>query len=341
MVTNMPYLTRLILENFRKHECLDVDFSAGLNAIVGDNNSGKTTLMRALRFLAFADSVGKDRLIRHGAKHTRVQAEFSDGSCVSREVGEVHSVSFGKNGKMDETYVSPTSDVIEGKIRPRLADLGLGPMYGSARGMMPWPQFQSSGLKFLVHETPAGVNATLASYSFSDVFAAAEKISKRRLREEATTSARLTDQVRSLRDQLGAVRAVSEAVQPLQEQIHGYSEEIEGFEAQIAKVEPLLVEAQAVLGQKILEVGVIDGLAHKLSAAKAEFVSVIDEIDSLEEVLQEIVSAEKEVTYATKEEETARSEVESAQAAAFSGGVCPLCGSACSSKTRTRTEPGG
>ena len=38
------YISKLILENFRKYKTLNVDFNPNLNVLVGENNSGKTAI---------------------------------------------------------------------------------------------------------------------------------------------------------------------------------------------------------------------------------------------------------------------------------------------------------
>ena len=43
-------LLSLSLRNFKKHESLDVDFTAGLNGIYGSNYKGKTTILYGILF---------------------------------------------------------------------------------------------------------------------------------------------------------------------------------------------------------------------------------------------------------------------------------------------------
>jgi putative ATP-dependent endonuclease of OLD family len=45
------YISKLILENFRKYKTLNVDFNPNLNVLVGENNSGKTAIIDAIRIL--------------------------------------------------------------------------------------------------------------------------------------------------------------------------------------------------------------------------------------------------------------------------------------------------
>lgn len=43
------YLEKFIIKNFRAIELLELDFNKGLNILIGENNSGKTAIIDALR----------------------------------------------------------------------------------------------------------------------------------------------------------------------------------------------------------------------------------------------------------------------------------------------------
>ncbi|HAI1254395.1 TPA: AAA family ATPase [Escherichia coli O25b:H4-ST131] len=58
----MPLITRLMLQNFKKFPELDLRFSNDRNILVGDNESGKSTILLALD-LALLQIVGGDKLI--------------------------------------------------------------------------------------------------------------------------------------------------------------------------------------------------------------------------------------------------------------------------------------
>ena len=45
------FLSKLKLKNFRKYENLEVSFKDGLNGLIGENDSGKTTIIDAIRIL--------------------------------------------------------------------------------------------------------------------------------------------------------------------------------------------------------------------------------------------------------------------------------------------------
>ena len=47
---------KLVLDNFRNYDTLELEFDKGLNIIVGDNGSGKTNIVEAIQFLSLARS---------------------------------------------------------------------------------------------------------------------------------------------------------------------------------------------------------------------------------------------------------------------------------------------
>ena len=61
----MPLITRLMLQNFKKFPELDLRFTHDRNILVGDNESGKSTILLALDLVlrALLQIVGGDKLI--------------------------------------------------------------------------------------------------------------------------------------------------------------------------------------------------------------------------------------------------------------------------------------
>lgn len=74
---------KLVIENFQSHEYTQIDFSEGLNVFVGPSDSGKSAILRSLRWVLFNQPRGAD-FIRAGASQCRVSLQFDDGSEVIR-----------------------------------------------------------------------------------------------------------------------------------------------------------------------------------------------------------------------------------------------------------------
>lgn len=80
------YLATLSLQNFRNYADLQIQFSAGLNVIYGDNAQGKTNILEAIYYLATGKSHRTSRdqeLIREGSSSLAAQA------AVVRKTGEL------------------------------------------------------------------------------------------------------------------------------------------------------------------------------------------------------------------------------------------------------------
>ncbi|MFC7441527.1 AAA family ATPase [Laceyella putida] len=79
----MSTFKRLVIENFQSHQHTTIDFSDGLNVFVGPSDSGKSAILRAIRWVLFNVPRGSD-YIRSGAKECRVSLTFADGTEVVR-----------------------------------------------------------------------------------------------------------------------------------------------------------------------------------------------------------------------------------------------------------------
>ncbi len=92
-------IRRLVLENFQSHKYSELNFDQGVNVIIGPSDSGKTAIIRALRWLVWNRPLG-DSFIRHGSKECKVELEI-DNHKLGREKER-------KNGKnvyfLDDTY---------------------------------------------------------------------------------------------------------------------------------------------------------------------------------------------------------------------------------------------
>lgn len=73
----------LKIKNFQSHEISELSFSQGMNVITGSSDSGKTAIIRALRWAVFNKPSGNS-FMRTESKDTEVEVMFYDGSGVNR-----------------------------------------------------------------------------------------------------------------------------------------------------------------------------------------------------------------------------------------------------------------
>lgn len=58
-------IKRIKLKNIQSHKNTEIEFSKGINAIIGSSNNGKTTILRGLNWCRFNRPLGVDILISH------------------------------------------------------------------------------------------------------------------------------------------------------------------------------------------------------------------------------------------------------------------------------------
>lgn len=82
-VNNMKYLKKVILKNFQSHKYSVIEFDEGLNIIVGPSDSGKSAIIRAIKWALYNDPLG-DYFIREGEDEASVVLIFSNNIKVKR-----------------------------------------------------------------------------------------------------------------------------------------------------------------------------------------------------------------------------------------------------------------
>ena len=124
------YLNNLKLTNFKSYTQADVDFSANLNCLVGDNGVGKTNLLDAIYYLSFCKSYfnpidsqniknGEDYFAIHG-RYSGLDSQPVQVSCVQRS-GQSKQMKYDQKtysalaehiGRIPLVIVSPTDQIL-------------------------------------------------------------------------------------------------------------------------------------------------------------------------------------------------------------------------------------
>ena len=79
----MKYLKTVILKNFQSHKYSVIEFDRGLNVIVGPSDTGKSSIIRAIKWALYNEPSG-DYFIRKGETDVEVSLLFSDGTKIKR-----------------------------------------------------------------------------------------------------------------------------------------------------------------------------------------------------------------------------------------------------------------
>lgn len=106
----------LELINFQSHEHTVIDFNEGLNIFVGESNSGKTTIFRAILWVIDNQPLGTD-FIMAGKNDCSVQITYTDGTYIKRsrtlkDTGSYDIAFLDENNKLKtQTYKGFTNAV--------------------------------------------------------------------------------------------------------------------------------------------------------------------------------------------------------------------------------------
>lgn len=79
----MKYLKKVTLKNFQSHKESALEFNEGLNVIVGPSDSGKSAIIRGIKWALYNEPSG-NYFIREGETECSVTLEFSDNTKVKR-----------------------------------------------------------------------------------------------------------------------------------------------------------------------------------------------------------------------------------------------------------------
>ncbi|MCK8824260.1 AAA family ATPase [Fuchsiella alkaliacetigena] len=80
----MQNIKEIQIENFQSHKSSSLELAAGLNIITGPSDTGKSAIIRALRWVLYNEPLGDD-FIRVGAQRCRVALLFENGYRLIRE----------------------------------------------------------------------------------------------------------------------------------------------------------------------------------------------------------------------------------------------------------------
>ena len=79
----MIFITKVELSNFQSHKDTVLEFHRGLNVIVGHSDSGKTAILRAIKWALYNEPLG-DYFIKQGESNVSVTITFNTGAVVRR-----------------------------------------------------------------------------------------------------------------------------------------------------------------------------------------------------------------------------------------------------------------
>jgi len=104
------HIKKMWLKNFQGHKDSEIDLSQALTCIVGSTNSGKSSIIRALKFVLCGEPWHKS-FITNGAEYAEIKLELSDGTLITRQKSDTKNA-YIVNGVTYENFgVKVPSDV--------------------------------------------------------------------------------------------------------------------------------------------------------------------------------------------------------------------------------------
>lgn len=103
-------INRVYLENYRVHESLEIEFSKGINLLLGENGKGKSSILEAIGYALFDSGLrtnNQKEAIRYGKKSAKIEVDFT--GIDNEEYRVVRKIPGG-------TQLFRGEDVVEGRV---------------------------------------------------------------------------------------------------------------------------------------------------------------------------------------------------------------------------------
>lgn len=281
-------LASVELENFQKHSKIKVDFTNGINVLVGASASGKSCIRRAITWCLFKEAI--DGVRKEGTKTTSVKITLTNGNIIERiRTSSINRYVLIVNGK------ESTFDSIGKTLPQEIKDaVGINPMIvdGEELWLNSAPQI---ALPFLFDRSPAWrmklFNQLTGNDLLDKLFAQFNKDILRISREHKSDTERLETKGKELetkeieKEQLEAVHSI-------------VKKQIEGLRKKQAEYDKLLTLLELQESNETL--------TNTLKAKKAgfkcpkdteikELTAKIDDLDEKEKLLTALVRNKDEI----------------------------------------------
>lgn len=316
----MAEILRLTLAGYRTHSHLEVDLSAPVTVLTGPNQSGKSNVLRAARWLALNEDEPLERILAPGATEAVVRADLDTGGFVER----VRS----KRANLYRLQPHTGADVVElakvgaGAIPEVTAILGLRPV-DIGRGSVN-VSFQGVDWRSPLDLAQADFAALLGAVSGAARVEAAVK-------EASSATIGLRSAVKEAEANVSTAQAavdqlrVAEQIPEVLDRVRTLSQHGRGLRARL----------QGILGLRssLLDLDASLGTAEAVGKAKVQLAVVQDlyaQRDGLWARLNRIQGLGREIQAADTHVDSLRAQQAQAREAFTAGlkaaGVCPLCG---------------
>ncbi len=341
-------LRRLSLSNWRAHAQLDLQFGAGLNVVVGRNESGKSSLVEALDWALFRDITGGAGRIKSddikcivpatdpNAK-PRVEVEIEFHNCtavVSKVVCEDANkrecrLCLRQQNLPDEWFERTEA---QSKLRALLASDGIGPERGASPEGALLVAHQGEGVEFVL-DGGAAMRSTVGVGDEGDLALtnrlerARQTLERERKRDlmldlppRALDGAKAGTDAARARDEWKAAVAERAKFEAMSGEIEHLRGELESLRDELANLSEASGEAsqrQDALGEKMTQQYELDKAVSDAELERREAVAVRDELSrrtkDIERLEAEQGQSQTELESLSEELQSLQSQIEAAR----------------------------
>lgn len=300
------------LYNFQCYQDREFTFAPGLNLVVGPSNTGKTALVRAMRWCAWNEPRrGVDSLKRVGSQETWVRLQFDDGA-VTRTT-EHNSYLLEVNGEMRQfaRIGHQVPDEVQAFLRMERLSLA-----GSELEVHLASQLDPL---FLVAQPPAALLGALSTLARVETLQAALRLVTAEHKREQQECERLDRQAEKLKEQLSTWDWL-EGEQVLLQRAEQAMQQRDALCEKLRALEQLREQRERLM-QPPVELSRVDSIL-------TEYEWRIEQLQKLEGVQKELFRQEAQGEQLSAETRRAEAELARVQGelVAMVGELCPTCG---------------
>lgn len=302
----------LRLQNFESHEDTLLEFAPGVNAIVGESDSGKSAIIRALVWLATNRPTG-DAFRRHGAvSSTSVKVVLDDGTEVTRAKTEKQNIYYYKRPGEQPVMLKAFGQDVPKEISDALNLLPVNFQ----------PQFDAH---FLLPPVPAGeVARRLNEVVDLQVIDHAQASINRMIRENEVDTRETQGKEAAAKEAIEKYNWVEQAEADLKEmeRVQEKAEGIRRREAQLRALVYEITELEKQLKDAVLLEEAKDDLLQLIKLGE-DYLKKRHNLNGLSQVLNNIKSYTQLITEIKKQIEADEKRLHK-----MMPDICPLCGQA-------------
>lgn len=274
-------IKRISLKNFRSHADTELEFSPGINVIVGLPDKGKTNILRAMQWVIFNRPLGQRIRSNFSKKPTRVSVELDD---------KVVSLVAGKKGKRYEIEQGGTVK----KYRAMGSDVP--DLVTSAFNLTEVNIQKQLDKPFLITESGSAVSKVLNRITRLEKVDVWMKKLNHRLLSKGKEMSLLQGQVREKKERLEGLRGISKLKRELDE-VQKIGEGLATLDSDIADLTNYIIEIETsaeVLG-KYKGTAALLRECDELLVDKKGIETIEDKLESLDDIIPQIRTVVAEV----------------------------------------------